>query len=766
MLARDFVSWHLGLEDLAVWAMDIDSEKRAASSGERAPTKAVAGLEYYLGRKLYDPREDLFRVECSATEVVTGKLEAVTLSASLGNVVNRWLRDADTRGLRVPVLLRLGHCCKALSLGRGVKRTEHDTGVTDFIRAFREYVTNLDGDPDLDPQPFVDEDLLHDWSVDPLDENTAAFGSCRYGGSYVDNALIPSATPFDIGIKHALLVVARIGLLPPIAPGGPRVPHVLTLLLANGYGYLRMALASDHAGDVGRPRGYSDRGLPRVSQLEMRTALLSRLGRCNVVVGFHVSWTLTALELVLPGSRVIDLGTEECFQKFCRDLARPHPSWTDFLPEHLALAYDRRLPAALLKPPLELYSAGVDDPFAEMVYLMGLWNTLGHVIADHRRHHSVHRRKMLVPVGVGPGLCETEVELLDNDYSLVARPRDTPVASMVANEVDFFSMLEHNDLTVEKPTWPGDHQALFKRCHDMVQEWQPHLQILPLSRVDFGDHEDRRPLAITMALPSRAVRGHPGTLISWINHHDDMPIAELYHAASRLRARSNLARCIVTTCLDLAFYPAMLDYVCNPDPNAPEPEAPPANPFAAKVSVARSSGANPRAPGEPSHPTAPQTPTQQHQPVSLTPVAPFLPPVLDAPQPGDLRFARIQRPSWIQPTFSTAASSVLFASTASAAASTPLVPTSAAACSTPSTSPAANPILSASSTPSTSATLTSPSSRPAASNSPQESDDEPEPLAIAPPPQTPPPQSLDDSNNSAGQGVKTRSQCARDASQS
>jgi hypothetical protein len=66
--------------------------------------------------------------------------------------------------------------------------------------------------------------------------------------------------------------------------------------------------------------------------------------------------------------------------------------------------------------------------------------------------------------------------------------------------------------------------------------------------------------------------------------------------------------------------------------------------------------------------------------------------------------------------------------------------------------------LSASSTSSTSATLTSPTL-------PHGSDDEPESLAIAPPPpQTPRLQSLDDSNNSASQGVKTRSQCARDAS--
>ena len=118
----------------------------------------------------------------------------------------------------------------------------------------------------------------------------------------------------------------------------------------------------------------------------MRLEILERLGNKKVLVGFHVGWILTAIELVLPASCVIDLGLEENFQRFCQDLASERPGWKDVLIEHLALSYDPRWPAVLFREHLELYQIDKDDMYSEVVYFAGLWNLLGPRILERRRN--------------------------------------------------------------------------------------------------------------------------------------------------------------------------------------------------------------------------------------------------------------------------------------------------------------------------------------------------------------------------------------------
>lgn len=47
----------------------------------------------------------------------------------------------------------------------------------------------------------------------------------------------------------------------------------------------------------------------------MRILLLSYLGRDNLLLGFNVSWTLTALQLAVDAMRVIDIGLETAYQR-------------------------------------------------------------------------------------------------------------------------------------------------------------------------------------------------------------------------------------------------------------------------------------------------------------------------------------------------------------------------------------------------------------------------------------------------------------------
>ena len=159
----------------------------------------------------------------------------------------------------------------------------------------------------------------------------------------------------------------------------------------------------------------------------MRREILRYLNTKNVLVGFHVGWILAAIQLVLPASRVVDLGLEENFQRFCRDLAGERPGWEDVLIEHLAISYDPRWPAVLLREHLELYQIGKDDMYSEVVYFAGLWNLLGPRILDRRHNSMVYKIKMMVHVGTGIALERDEIACLQTDVSLVERPGFRPV---------------------------------------------------------------------------------------------------------------------------------------------------------------------------------------------------------------------------------------------------------------------------------------------------------------------------------------------------
>ena len=125
-------------------------------------------------------------------------------------------------------------------------------------------------------------------------------------------------------------------------------------MLANCYGNIREIFDTDVPEGTLTPSGYSDIGSLRTTPIIMRREILERLGDNKVIVGFHVCWILTAVKLVLPASRVVNLGTEKCFQKFCRDLADGRPKWKVVLIEHLAVSYDPRWPAVVLREHLEL----------------------------------------------------------------------------------------------------------------------------------------------------------------------------------------------------------------------------------------------------------------------------------------------------------------------------------------------------------------------------------------------------------------------------
>ena len=157
--------------------------------------------------------------------------------------------------------------------------------------------------------------------------------------------------------RTALIVVAQIALLRQIREGAPRMPHVMSMVLAIGFGRV-LAVFDNGPQEAVVPPGVIDFGGQRTSANDMRRAILERLGDSNVLVGFHVAWTITALSLPLPACRVVDLGAEEAYQLFCLKVSDVLPKWKTLFVERLNNSLDQRIPAVFCDDGIELYTKG------------------------------------------------------------------------------------------------------------------------------------------------------------------------------------------------------------------------------------------------------------------------------------------------------------------------------------------------------------------------------------------------------------------------
>ena len=145
-------------------------------------------------------------------------------------------------------------------------------------------------------------------------------GPVRIHSRLLSIPAIPSRAPMLIEKRTALIVVAQIALLRPRLEGGPRKPYVISLVLANGFGRV-LAIFESGPQEAVMPAGVIDHEGRHATIDEMRQAILKRLGNNNALVGFHLGWTVTALNLSLLACRVVDLGAEEAYQLLCFKMA-------------------------------------------------------------------------------------------------------------------------------------------------------------------------------------------------------------------------------------------------------------------------------------------------------------------------------------------------------------------------------------------------------------------------------------------------------------
>ena len=372
----------------------------------------------------------------------------------------------------MPVVLALGGCCRAFDQPRHVARPD-DKDAERFLRHFCQLVKRLGLNPDANSKPLEPEcprDTTLDLEAEGVRDLLNAVGFARISSPLLEALAIPSRAPMLIEKRTALIAVAQIALLRPIREGAPRMPHVMSIVFANGFGRV-LAVFDSGPQEAVVPPGVIDFGGQRTSASEMRRAILERLGTNDVLVGFHVAWTLTALSLPLPSCRVVDLGAEEAYQLFCFKISDAHSVWKTLFVERLTNSLDRRIPAVFCGDGIELYDKGLHDLIAEAYYTAAIWNVLEPSISAQRLRTSIYRIKCAYSLDNGYALEPNESRLLSKPRSLVDRPHNLPVASLQFDQADIFSMLEV--APVPDLRWNSDHSTFLQHCTNMLREWGP-----------------------------------------------------------------------------------------------------------------------------------------------------------------------------------------------------------------------------------------------------------------------------------------------------
>ena len=328
--------------------LDIENQKRSALLGEKQPSRGAPDLQHYFARPKYDPAEDIALVECSCNNDVRRKFLSSKLTTTLGGVVTRWKTDERTKGLRVPVLLALGCCCRAFDQPRRVPRPD-DNDAEHFLRFFRQLARRLGQNPDANQRPIEPKcprDTTLDLKAESVRNQLNAVEFAPIFSILLETPAVPRAAML-IEKRTALIIVPQIALLRPIREGAPRMPHVMAMVLANKFGRV-LTIFDSCPQEAVVPFGVIDFDSRRTSAIDMRRAILALLGNNNVLVGFHVAWTLTAFNLPLPACRVVDLGAEEAYQLFCFKVSSAFPVWRTLFVERLTKSLDRRIPAVFL----------------------------------------------------------------------------------------------------------------------------------------------------------------------------------------------------------------------------------------------------------------------------------------------------------------------------------------------------------------------------------------------------------------------------------
>ena len=159
------------------------------------------------------------------------------------------------------MVLALGGWCRAFDQPRHVARPD-DKDTERFLRHFCQLARRLGQNPDSDPkllEPECPRDTTLNLKAEGVRDLLNAVGFARISSPFLEAPAIPSRAPMLIEIRTALLVVAQIAVFRPIREGAPRMPHVMSMVLANGSGRV-LAVFDSGPQEVVVPPGVIDYG--------------------------------------------------------------------------------------------------------------------------------------------------------------------------------------------------------------------------------------------------------------------------------------------------------------------------------------------------------------------------------------------------------------------------------------------------------------------------------------------------------------------------
>ena len=104
-----------------------------------------------------------------------------------------------------------------------------------FCQLVKRYGQNPDADP-RHPEPECPRDTTLDFKTEGIRDQLNAVGFARISSFLLETPAIPSRAPMLIEKRTALIVVGQIAILRPIREGALRMPQVLSMVLANGFG--------------------------------------------------------------------------------------------------------------------------------------------------------------------------------------------------------------------------------------------------------------------------------------------------------------------------------------------------------------------------------------------------------------------------------------------------------------------------------------------------------------------------------------------------
>ena len=157
----------------------------------------------------------------------------------------------------------------AHSISRGMY--PDPTNAERFLRYFCQLAKRLEQTPDADPRPIELEcprDTTLDLEAKSFSNKLNAVEFARISSSLLETPAVPKALML-IEKRPALIVVAQIDIFRPIRESAPRMPLVLSMVLANGFGRVP-AIFDSGTQEVVLPPGLIDFDGRQTSAIDMR----------------------------------------------------------------------------------------------------------------------------------------------------------------------------------------------------------------------------------------------------------------------------------------------------------------------------------------------------------------------------------------------------------------------------------------------------------------------------------------------------------------